>query len=300
MADVFISYAREDRAFAERVANELGRLGLDCFWDSEIPPGQTWADYIESKLSQSRAVIVLWSQHSTKSQWVREEARMGREKSNLIPVLLDSSQAPFGFGEVQAANLSAWTGDPNHPDWTRFSQAVFRTARGAEAPVPQAPPQPQAAWSAPPRQSQSAQGNWTTPRPAAGPAEGDLSPVGYVLKCLRLYVDGKGRARRAELGWFFVFCFVVGFAAALLDMALFGINPYTSVANSNVMTIIANLALIAPTVAASSRRAHDFGQSGWLAALTAIPYLGWLAAIVFIFIPGQPGENQYGPNPKGQ
>jgi len=91
MADVFISYAREDRAFAERVANELGKLGLDCFWDSEIPPGQTWADYIEGKLSQSRAVIVLWSEHSTKSQWVREEARMGREKSNLIPVLLDNS-----------------------------------------------------------------------------------------------------------------------------------------------------------------------------------------------------------------
>jgi len=83
-------------------------------------------------------------------------------------------------------------------------------------------------------------------------------------------------------------------------MVFFGINPYTNVANSNVMTILANLALIAPTVAASSRRAHDFGQSGWLAALTAIPYLGWIVAIVFIFIPGQPGENQYGPNPKGQ
>lgn len=296
MADVFISYAREDRAFAERVARELASLGLECFWDSEIPPGQTWADYVEGKLSQSRAVIVLWSQHSTKSQWVREEARMGREKSKLIPVLLDGSQAPFGFGEVQAADLSAWTGDPNHPDWTRFAQAVFRTARGADAPAPQAPPQPQPAWSAPPQPTQS---NWTSPQQPVA-SEGELSPVGYVKKCLRLYVDGKGRARRAELGWFFLACFLFLLAAATLDVVLFGINPYTSTANSNVLTILVNLALLAPTIAAASRRAHDFGQSGWLAAVTAIPYIGWLAVIVFIFIPGQPGASQYGPNPKGQ
>jgi hypothetical protein len=128
MADIFISYAREDRAAAERIARGLNGMGLEVFWDTEIPPGQTWADYIEGKLTQCRAVIVLWSESSTKSQWVREEARMGREKAKLIPVLLDGTPAPFGFGEVQAADLSAWTGDQNHPDWVRFSRAVYATA----------------------------------------------------------------------------------------------------------------------------------------------------------------------------
>ena len=90
MADVFISYSREDRPRAEQVARGLGAVGLDAFWDTDVPPGQTWADYIEGKLSQCKAVVVLWSEHSTKSQWVHEEARMGRDKSKLIPAMLQS------------------------------------------------------------------------------------------------------------------------------------------------------------------------------------------------------------------
>ena len=91
----------------------------------------------------------------------------------------------------------------------------------------------------------------------------------------------------------------MAFAAGFTDALTWGVNPYTSMANSYVFTIIVGLALICPAIAVASRRAHDFGQSGWLAILTAIPYLGFIASLVFIFIPGQPGENQYGPNPKG-
>ena len=57
MADVFISYAREDEAPAARIAQGLEAIGLDVFWDTEIPPGQTWADYIEAKLSACKAVV---------------------------------------------------------------------------------------------------------------------------------------------------------------------------------------------------------------------------------------------------
>ena len=139
MADVFISYSREDRPRAEQVAQALQSAGLDVFWDNEIPPGTTWADYIESKLTQCKALIVLWSAHSTKSQWVREEARMGRDKGVLIPAMIDASQAPFGFGEVQAANLASWNGEPDHPEWRRFLTAV-RNASGAPARAATVPP----------------------------------------------------------------------------------------------------------------------------------------------------------------
>jgi len=163
MADVFLSYAREDTARAEQVANGLKAAGLDVFWDNEIPPGTTWADYIEGKLTQSKALIVLWSEHSTKSQWVREEARMGRDKGVLIPVMIDASQPPFGFGEVQAANLANWNGEADNPNWRRFIDAVTRATNSEPRPQPmpappgavQAPPQPQhapsqQAWSTPP------------------------------------------------------------------------------------------------------------------------------------------------------
>jgi hypothetical protein len=137
MADVFLSYSREDRARAEQIAHGLSAAGVEVFWDNEIPPGHTWADYIETKLTQCKALIVLWSEHSTKSQWVREEARMGRDKGVLIPVMIDGSTPPFGFGEVQAANLADWDGDANNANWRRFVEAVANFASSAPRPAPQ-------------------------------------------------------------------------------------------------------------------------------------------------------------------
>lgn len=288
MTDVFISYAREDQPQAERIARGLEAMGLSAFWDNEIPPGQTWADYIEGKLNQCAVAVVLWSQHSTKSQWVREEARMGRAK--LIPARLDAAEAPFGFGDVQSADLSQWSGDYAHPDWRRFANAVYARARGAAAPQSA---QQQQAWQAPPQQ----QGGAASGQAHQSGAGEQLSPLGYIQKCLRLYVDGKGRARRREYGWFVLAWVVFAIVAMMIDMSIFGFNSYTSAPNGYLVSWL-GLAFLAPGISAASRRAHDFGQSGWLAILTVVPYIGWIAALVFIFIPGQPGANRYGPDPK--
>jgi uncharacterized membrane protein YhaH (DUF805 family) len=300
MPDVFISYAREDRGRAEQISRGLAMLGLDAFWDTDIPPGQTWADYIEAKLAQCKAVVVLWSEHSTKSQWVREEARLGRDKAKLIPARLDASTPPFGFGEVQAADLGAWHGETNHPEWLRFSQAVFAAVRGADAPMPQVQ---QAQWQPPPQQQQqhfAQQSGWQTSHgaTAAPPPDENQSAVALIQKCLRKYFDGKGRARRKQYAWFLVFFGVFMFIGSFADVMTSGINPMTGMANSFTFTILVWLALICPFVSATARRAHDFGQSGWLAAVAPIPYIGALVALVLAFIPGQPGDNQYGPDPK--
>ena len=171
MADVFLSYAREDTARADQVAKGLAAAGIDVFWDNEIPPGTTWADYIEQKLTQCKALIVLWSEHSTKSQWVREEARMGRDKGVLIPVMIDASQPPFGFGEVQAANLTSWNGEADHPSWRRFVDAVTSATNSVPRPAPAQPTPPPPAqpqqWSAPSQPQQPQQWSAQAPQAAA-------------------------------------------------------------------------------------------------------------------------------------
>ncbi|MBX9745370.1 MAG: DUF805 domain-containing protein [Hyphomonadaceae bacterium] len=249
----------------------------------------------------------------TKSQWVREEARMGRDKSKLIPVMIDGSPAPFGFGEVQAANLATWTGDPEDADWKRFSRAVSNAVGGAGAPAPPAvaPVAAPAPAYAPPR---------VQPQPvavAAGAVE-TLSPVEYIQKCLRLFADGKGRARRAEYWWWFLLTVVVSAVALLLDAGLTGINPYTSMPNATYIYGASSLALMAPSISVLSRRFHDVGLNGWLvAAFVGVYVLGSLLAaqlnpigglltmasglgvLVIALIPSRPGPNQYGPNPKG-
>ena len=277
MSDVFISYAREDGAQAERIARGLEAAGLNVFWDNEIPPGQTWADYIEGKLNQCAAAVVLWSEHSTKSQWVREEARMGarqaypREARRI-------AEPPFGFGDVQAADLSHWGGDSNHPRMEPLRQRRGReSARWAwRRNLPQSAPQRAAATAsrrlaAPPPPSCSNH-NQVRSKAAA------RLPIAYIQKCLRLYVDGKGRARRAEFGWFFVFTFVVGFRAAIFDIMTSGFNHYTRCRTQThrCSSLIAfALALIAPTVSAASRRAARFWPVGLArGAWSASAYLG--------------------------
>jgi uncharacterized membrane protein YhaH (DUF805 family) len=331
MADVFISYAREDRAQAELVARGLSAMGLDSFWDTDIPPGQTWADYIESKLGQCKTVAVLWSEHSTKSQWVREEARMGRDKSKLIPARLDNAPAPFGFGEVQAADLSTWRGEANHPEWVRFANAVrnaVAAAGGAPDPASAAPPpQPavQSGWrSEPPRgapqpnpQHQQQHQTFAGAGGAAGAPE-HLSPVGYVQKCLRMFVNGQGRARRAEFWWWTLFTVILAIVAAVIDIGIGGVNPYTSQPNTQILSTLLSLALLAPNVSLMSRRLHDIGMNGWIAAAIfgvaalggflvgmqnplggVLFFIAGVFGLVVALIPSKAGPNQYGPNPKG-
>jgi len=229
---------------------------------------------------------------------------------------------------VQAANLSSWTGDYNHPDWARFSQAVYGSVRG-DAPqahaTPQQQPPPQAAWQQPQQQQQS--GGWQTQAPpqmqgggwqGATPGGGveQLSPVGYVQKCLRLFIDGKGRARRAEYWWWVAFSVIVSVIASIIDLA-FGLDAYGQ-PNSQILSTVASLALLAPSASVTSRRFHDVGLSGWLVAGvfgayviggalmgmqnvlgSVIVLIAALAALVVAVTPSKPGSNQYGPNPKG-
>jgi uncharacterized membrane protein YhaH (DUF805 family) len=269
----------------------------------------------------------LWSEYSTKSQWVREEARMGRDKSKLIPALLDSSAQPFGFGEVQAANLSTWRGEPNHPEWTRLAAAV-RNAVGPTAPASEQsrereqsrePIREQAGQhmqAAPTAQAQP-QAFSATPTPPSAAGE-QLSPIGYVQKCLRMYVNGAGRARRAEYGWWMVFLFVASIVGYGVDIGVSGVNEYSQ-PNAQIVSSVVGLALFAPGVSVLSRRFHDLGLSGWLVAGIFAAYLiayllvaygagavGGLISLVaaavaigIVFVPGKPGANQYGPNPKG-
>lgn len=140
MADVFLSYAREDHARAAQVAEGLVAGGYDVFWDVEIPPGATWSDFLEDKLSNCKAAIVLWSKTSTASQWVREEARLAKDRAKLIPVMIDDAAPPFGFGEIQAANLSAWNGEADNAQWKLLLAGVARAVGAGPSSTPSAKP----------------------------------------------------------------------------------------------------------------------------------------------------------------
>ncbi len=124
MNQVFVSYAKEDSSIAEKLAKALQHAGYSVWWDRHIPPGKTWDEVIGRALDSATCVVVLWSRRSVESRWVREEAEKGASRGCLIPALVEKVEPPFGFGRIQAANLSGWSGDESDPEFTDLLQAV--------------------------------------------------------------------------------------------------------------------------------------------------------------------------------
>lgn len=110
MTDIFISYAREDVAKVEPLAESLKKNGWSVWWDPLILPGTTFHTIIEKALSSARCVVVVWSNSSIGSTWVLDEAWEGAERQVLVPVLIEDIKIPLGFRRIQAVDLIDWTG----------------------------------------------------------------------------------------------------------------------------------------------------------------------------------------------
>jgi len=124
MADIFISYASEDRARVAPFARALGNLGWDVWWDRAIPPGKTFDEVIEEAINAAKCVVVLWSGASVKSSWVKEEASIGKRRKILVPAKIDPVDPPLGFTMIQAADLTDWTGGVSHAGFTGLTGAI--------------------------------------------------------------------------------------------------------------------------------------------------------------------------------
>ncbi len=117
VADIFISYNREDMAVAERFHLALEHEGLSVWWDQTLRAGQTYDEVTEAALRGAKAVIVLWSPRSVVSRWVRAEATLADRNKTLLPVMIEPCERPIMFELTQTADLSGWNGRVDDPVW---------------------------------------------------------------------------------------------------------------------------------------------------------------------------------------
>ena len=75
---------------------------------------------MDAEIKACRSVLVVWTEKSVNSEWVLEEAEIGKRKQILVPVLLDEVEPPLGFGLIQAANLVAWDGSTSDSGFGRL------------------------------------------------------------------------------------------------------------------------------------------------------------------------------------
>ena len=129
--DVFLSYHSGDASWAAKLKAALEKRALKVWLDSDqILPGDRFAEALEQGLSQSKAVALLVSSGSLKSEWVKEEYYRAMGLANtvdrglrLIPVLIESVSLP-GF-----LSSRSWA---DFRDSSRFDQSLERLCLGIQ------------------------------------------------------------------------------------------------------------------------------------------------------------------------
>jgi len=139
MANVFISYARNDAQFVrDQLLEALRQLGYTVWIDLESIPGSVeWWNLITQSIANTSAVIVVLSPNSCASPYVAKELAHAQScQRPILPVLLQGCQLP---------DVLAWL---RQVQWIDFTKEQFHSALGrldfglryvGVAPVPRRP-----------------------------------------------------------------------------------------------------------------------------------------------------------------
>ncbi|MBI1401547.1 MAG: TIR domain-containing protein, partial [Hyphomonas sp.] len=135
MSDIFISYAREDLPKARLLAEAMIADGLSVWWDHDLLGGDQFREEISETIAAAKIVIVIWSENSVRSPFVKDEASRANERGVLLPVAIGDVEPPVGFGELQTIRFKRWA--ETTAEWETLVRTVQARLRAAgSAPVP--------------------------------------------------------------------------------------------------------------------------------------------------------------------
>ena len=118
--------------------------------------------------------------------------------------------------------------------------------------------------------------------------------MSWYLDVLKKYAVFQGRARRKEYWMFYLVNLIIAFGLGMLE----GIMGLGLTEGLGMMAGLYLLLVLLPSLAVSVRRLHDTGRSGWWLLIAFLPLIGALVLLFFSIQDGEPGENEYGVNPK--
>lgn len=126
VAEIFISYKREDAAAARILATALKGSGFSVWFDEELTSGDAYRHVIRSVIDYCTAVVVVWSKQSVRSEFVLDEATYAKKQCKLCPIRIDDVELPFGHGQQHTDNLIGWQGNLDHTGFVRLLASLKR------------------------------------------------------------------------------------------------------------------------------------------------------------------------------
>jgi TolB-like protein len=140
LADIFVSYSREDKAKVTDLVDRLSATGWTVWCDTHLAGGAVFSEEIEREINEAKVVLVVWSEASVKSKWVADEAEMGRDAGKLVPISIDGSMPPIGFRQYQSIDFSGQGGEASKASFAALlSSCEPLLDRGArDVPLPPA------------------------------------------------------------------------------------------------------------------------------------------------------------------
>ena len=109
MADVFISYAKAQRALTESLAKDLEAAGLSTWWDTGLRPGENFRNKIDDQLNACKAAVIIWTPEAVKSDWVISEADHAWQQKKLVNTHVPEIkpyQIPKPFNQSHSAEVA--------------------------------------------------------------------------------------------------------------------------------------------------------------------------------------------------
>jgi hypothetical protein len=103
MQTLFISYSRHDSNITLTIADRLRQSGHTVWTDvGGIPGGAVWLYEIEEAITNCETLVVMISQGSKDSQWVRREILYALDlKKRIIPIRIEDTTLPFALYDLQ-------------------------------------------------------------------------------------------------------------------------------------------------------------------------------------------------------
>lgn len=130
MADVFISYARKDKARVAPLKAALDHLGVDAFFDLDgIDGGDRFPDVLDQTVKAARVVFGCWTPHALVREWVKIECAIAQSRETLVPLEFEAVNAidvPAAFYQLHRVNLTDWQGETGHDGWLAAVRAMAR------------------------------------------------------------------------------------------------------------------------------------------------------------------------------